>query len=227
MHDINDDLRQSISYDRLSEQLGAPREAVERATELALPTLLRGLSENAHTSGEQAESIINALIDDHDGDILDRDDPIKAVDPDEGQKIVHHIFGDNTAAVEQRLGERGAEPSLVNRLLPMLAPLVMGWLSRRLGENVREDPRTPDTDRSGGLGEILGDMIGGRPSDRGGGLGDLLGGLFGGADAKTNRSDGRPGLGDLVGTIGSLAGSAGRNRDDLPDIKDLVRARSR
>ncbi|HUG08618.1 MAG TPA: DUF937 domain-containing protein, partial [Acidimicrobiia bacterium] len=134
--------------------------------------------------------------------------------------------GDNTAAVEQRLGERGAEPSLVKRLLPMLAPLVMGWLSRRLGENVREDPRTPETDRSGGLGDVLGDMIGGRPSDRGGGLGDLLGDLFGGADARTNREDGRPGLGDLVGIIGNLAGSAGRHRDDLPDIKDLIRARS-
>lgn len=109
----------------------------------------------------------------------------------------------------------------------MLAPLVMGWLSRRLGDNVKEDPRTPDTDRSGGLGEILGDMIGGQPSDRGGGLGDLLGGLFGGPDAGISREGGRPGLGDLVGTIGSLAGSAGRNRDDLPDIKDLVRAPSR
>jgi hypothetical protein len=227
MHDINDDLRQSISYDRLSKQLGAPREAVEQATELALPTLLRGLSENAHASGDQAQSIINALIEDHDGNILDRDDPFEAVDTDEGQKIIHHIFGDNTAAVEQRLGEGGAEPSLVKRLLPMLAPLVMGWLSRRLGENVREDPRTPDTDRSGGLGEILGDMLGGRPSGQGGGLGDLLGGLFGGGDARTGGEDRRPGLGDLVQTIGSLAGSAGRHRDDLPDIKDLVRPRSR
>lgn len=108
----------------------------------------------------------------------------------------------------------------------MLAPLVMGWLSRRLGEDVREDPRTPDTNRSGGLGEILGDMIGGGPSNQGGGLGDLLGNLFGGADAKTNRKDERPGLGDLVDTIGSLAGSAGRQRNDLPDIKDLVRPRS-
>ncbi len=226
MHDINDDLRQSISYDRLSEQLGAPREEVEQATELALPTLLRGLSENAHTSEDEAQSIINALIEDHDGHIFDRDDPVAAVDTDEGQKIVHHIFGDNTPAVEQRLGERGAEPSLVNRLLPMLAPLVMGWLSRRLGENVREDPRTPDTNRSGGLGEILGDMIGGRPSNQGGGLGDLLGNLFGGADAETNRKDERPGLGDLVDSIGSLAGSAGRQRKDLPDIKDLLRPRS-
>ena len=47
MGDINEELRQTIPFDQLAARLGASRDEVERATELALPALLQGMNANA------------------------------------------------------------------------------------------------------------------------------------------------------------------------------------
>ena len=71
------------------------------------------------------------------------------VDEQDGQKIVGNIFGGNTDQVMSQLGGVGSgaglgrERLLVQKLLPILAPIVMSWLANKLGQG-------------GGLGSILG-----------------------------------------------------------------------
>ena len=250
MEDINEELRGQIPFDRLAAQLGVSRDEVAEATELALPALLAGLNANAHQSESSAESLFSALIKDHSGQILDTDDPIERVDPTEGQKIVNHVFGSNSDDVAQRLGSRAGQPSLMTQLLPMLAPIVMGWLSRRLGGAVAQKaPTSTPSAGSGGLGDILGDLLGGKSSETagsddgglGGGLGGMLGGMLGGASGglggvlgdllgggdndASNTGQSKPDMGGLIDILGSLAGSAGTKSgasQRMPDLSDLL-----
>ena len=241
MEDINQELRETIPFDQLAARLGASREEVERATEFALPALLQGMNANAHRSQDEAASLLGALIKDHDGSVLDADDVVDRVNPDEGRKIVGHVFGDQMDGVVNRLGARTGGSSLMENLLPMLAPVVMAWLSKKLGGAVSNRDGAPST--SGGLGEILGEMLGGAGSG-GGGLDDLLGGLLGAGSSPAAGSSGGGGLGDILGgmlgggsssggssaggglldILGGLAGQAGQSsgaKQQMPDLSDL------
>ncbi len=55
----------------------------------------------------------------------------------------------------------------------MLAPIVMSYLARRLGQG----GSGTGAQSGGGLGDLLGGLLGG--AGQSGGLGDLLGGLLG------------------------------------------------
>lgn len=238
MDDINEDLRETIPFDQLAARLGASREEVEQATELALPALLQGMNANAHRSQEEASSLLGALIKDHDGSMLDAEDPVGRVDPDEGRKIVGHVFGDRTDGVVNRLGAKTGGNALMENLLPMLAPMVMAWLSRKMGGAVSSRGETPAP--SGGLGDILGGMLGGGGSGGGGGLDDLLGGLLGGSSGGGASSGGLSDIlggmlgggpgggggsgGGLLDILGGLAGQAGQSsgaKQQMPDLSDL------
>lgn len=198
------------------------------------------MNANAHRSQSEATSLLGALVKDHDGSMLDGDDIADRVDPDEGRKIVGHVFGDNTDGVVNRLGAKTGSASLVENLMPLLAPMVMAWLSRKLGGAMAGGNQAPTS--SGGLGGILGEMLGGA-ADGGGGLDDLLGGLLGGGSSPSGEATGG-GLSDILGgmlggdsskegssqggglldILGGLAGQAGRSsgaKDQMPDLSDL------
>ncbi len=101
------------------------------------------------------------------------------IDTEDGQKIVRHVFGDQTDGVVSALsGGGGGQASLVKMLLPLLAPIVMSYLSRQ---------RKGGSDAGGlDVGDLLGGLLGGSKGGSAGagglpgGLGDLLGGLLGG-----------------------------------------------
>ena len=221
MDDINEDLRETIPFDQLAARLGASREEVEQATELALPALLQGMNANAHRSQDEAASLLGALIKDHDGSVLDADDIVDRVNPDEGRRIVGHVFGDRTDGVVNRLGAKTGGSSLMENLLPMLAPMVMAWLSRKMGGAVSQHSEAPTS--GGGLGDILGGMLGGGDSGggSGGGIGDLLGSVLGGGGPTSGSSSSGGGLDDLLGGLlggadsSSGAGSSGGGLGDL------------
>lgn len=238
MPDISTDLLERLPIDQIAQQLGVSREEVEDSIAVGAPTLLQGLNAKAHSSPDNAASLFQALIEDHNGDLIEASDPLERVDVNDGEKIIQHIFGSNEAAVANRLGAADtnrAGSSLFSKILPMLAPFVMSWLSRKMGGGVKG---TDDAD--GGLGGVLGDLMGGgggaTSGDGGGlgdllggvlsggegssgGIGDLLGGLLGDSDQKSSSAGG--GLGGLVDVLGGLAGSSGAGRD-VPDIGDLL-----
>ena len=167
---------------------------------MALPALLQGMNANAHRSQSEAESLLGALIKDHDGSVIDADDVIDRVDPEDGRRIVGHVFGDQADGVVNRLGAKSGGSALMENLLPMLAPVVMAWLSKKLGGAVADGTQAP-TSTSGGLGDILGGMLGGGESGGGGGLDDLLGGLLGGGGASSEGGGSGGGLGDILGGV--------------------------
>ena len=156
----------------------------EKAAGLGMEALLSGLAKNAE-SKNGAKSLAKALQK-HDGSVLD-DIPNalgSASNAADGEKIVGHVFGDNKEQVVQSLASKsGLDLGSVTKLLPMLAPLVMGMIGKKGGGKSAGALGGMLGQEAGGfdLGDLMG-MLGGGTGTKGGlgGLGGLLGGLFGG-----------------------------------------------
>ena len=174
-----------VPMDQVAAALGVDRSEAEQATRAAIPALLGGMQANAQDPAGAA-SLAGALRQ-HDGSALGA--PVDQLDTHDGQRIVQNVFGDQTHDVVARLG--GATPgdgsSLVSKLLPILAPIVMAYLAKKL-QGGTAGATTGDGGVGGGLGDILGQVLGGAggaqtqpgtPSGQGG-LGDVLGGVLGG-----------------------------------------------
>ena len=127
-------------------------------------------------------------------------------DLQDGQAITQHVFGAQQSSAVNAVSQRaGISPQLAMQIISMVAPLVLGYLSRNKGGAGGS---------LGGLGGILGSVLGGGAA---GGLGGLLGGILGGAQGQPSqyqqpqhqqpRSQPSSGsVGDLGGLLGSILG---------------------
>ena len=131
---IQDLVNQQLGGDgisQISQQIGADEETTANAVSTAIPMLVGGLARNVQ-SPEGASSLLGALDRDHDGSVLDdvagflgRGGGLG------GESILSHVFGDSQRNVEAGISQAsGLNLSQVARLLPLLAPLVMGALGR-------------------------------------------------------------------------------------------------
>ena len=144
-----DEILDQVPVDELASRLGVGSDEVRQASEQALPALLGGLQANA-TDSAGADSLLAALSD-HQGPVNGLGD----VDEQDGRAIVGNIFGGSTDQVVNQLGGLGGTSGgLVQKLLPLLAPIVMSWLANKMGQ--------------GGLGGMLGGGAGSGSSDAAG-----------------------------------------------------------
>jgi hypothetical protein len=182
-----DDLLAQIPYDQLASQLGVDRAQAEQLTRQAVPALLGGMEANAQDPGGAAS--LTKALEQHAGDPLGSGAvDLGSVDTGDGEKIVKHVFGDNEEQVVNQLGGLGGGSGMMAKLLPLLAPIVLGFLAKSfLGQkdDSGSSGRAPGGDSGGGglgggLGDVLGGLLGGEGGGGLGGLGDVLGGLLGG-----------------------------------------------
>jgi hypothetical protein len=187
-----EEILSEIPINQLAGQLGVDNRTAEQAARQALPALLGGIQANTDDPGGAAS--FARAVQQHDGGLVEGGVDLDQVDADDGDKIVGHVFGPNRDQVENRLGAVGGVggQDLIAKLLPILAPIVMAWLSKKLSGGAGSSG--PDfgsvfgggSGGAGGLGDLLGPILGsvlggGAGAGRGGGdpLGDLLGGLLG------------------------------------------------
>lgn len=200
-----DEIVSQIPMTQLAGRLGVDASTAEQAVRQALPALLGGIQANTEEPGG-ASSLARA-VSGHDPGLVEGGVDLDQVDEADGDKIVEHVFGARRDEVVNTLGgglgapgedavEVDAAPrggplgtggaigkDLVAKLLPILAPIVMAWLAKKLGGGGAAPGGAAE---GGGLGGVLGDVLGsvlgggsGRGSggpDLGGILGDLLGG---------------------------------------------------
>ena len=158
------------AVDQISQQVGAEPSLVNTAIQAALPSILGSLANNASTP-QGAESLDNALSNDHDGSLLDNLGSLGGMifnqqtptprQADAGG-ILGHILGQNQGPVAQEASQKSGLPmGQVAQILMMLAPIVMAYLGRQKQEqNVGAE----------GLGGLIGGLLGGGQS---GGIGGL------------------------------------------------------
>jgi hypothetical protein len=177
-----EEIMDAIPVEQLAQRVGAEPDEVERAARTALPALLGGLQANA-ADPAGASSLAEALGQ-HDGALIEGGVDLDDVDETDGQKIAHHIFGDNEEQVVGRIGGVGAVSSdLVAKLLPLLAPIVLSWLTRQvLGGGQAGTQKGSGGGLQDVLGQVLGGAVGGQKGAGSSGniITDVLGGLLGG-----------------------------------------------
>ncbi len=186
-----DEILTDIPMDQLASLLGVDEATAEQATRQAIPALLGGMQANAEDPAGAA-SLAGALGD-HPSDLIDDGVDLDQVDADDGEKIVGNVFGSNQDQVAQTLGGNlgGQGSGLIKQLLPILAPIVLAYLSKRLmgqgqGGGGGQNPFGGATGSNNPLNDMLNSMLGG--SAAGGAAGqsgagsilDMLGGMLGG-----------------------------------------------
>lgn len=178
---------------QLAAQTGAEEKKVQEAAPVALASLVDGLSRNA-SQPQGAESLLGALLRDHDGSVLENlGGFFGQPDVQDGQSILGHVFGDRRQRVAEGLSQKtGLDVGSVLQLLATLAPVVMGFLGREqrrqglgsegLSNVLRQEREVAKSSAPGGL-ELLAELLDrdqdGQVTDDVGRLGGLFSKLFG------------------------------------------------
>ena len=129
------------SVENISKTIGAQPEQTKQAIGAALPTLLGAITRNA-SDADGKERLHRALANDHDGSILDHlgslfggkepEAPAVSKRTTSGGSILDHILGSRRPRVEEGVSRAsGLSAGQVMKLLPMLAPLLMGAIGKK------------------------------------------------------------------------------------------------
>jgi len=194
---ITDILAQMGGLQSIARELGVSEAQVTSGAEALAPAILGGFKKQANAQPSGLEGLGGLLNQFGGGGLMDEVLGAQPTNVSRGNDVLGEIFGSkdvSRAVAQNAASQSGLDPALLKKMLPMLAMLVGGFISRQ---------------QSGGGST--------RPSSMGGGLGDLLGGLLGGnasggggrksgggiASMLDLDGDGNP-LDDIMGMLGKL-----------------------
>ena len=186
-----DDIIANIPISDLAKRLGVDETTARQAVDEALPALLGGMGANAQDPAGAAS--LERAVQQHPARLFEGGVNLDEVDEQDGDKIVHNVFGANTDQVVQKLGstDSGGGQGIIQKLLPILAPIVLSFLASQLAK--RQQGGSADSAQADA------------PTGGGGGIGDILGGLLGGGGG-TSAAGGAGGGGGMLGGLGDLLG---------------------
>lgn len=186
-----DELLNEIPTEQIAAKLGVDNETADKAIKSVVPLLVGGLQANADDPDKAAD--LQANVNNAPSTLLDGGVNVEDVDQHAGNAVVASLFGDNNADdVAAKLAGAGAGNSdLIKQLLPILAPIVLAFVAKKLtGGGAAAAPAEAPA-ASGGIGDILGNILGsavggGAASGGNNPLGSILGSVLGskgGSDA--------------------------------------------
>lgn len=182
---------------QLAGALGTDNDMASKAVAVALPALLGGLARNAQTR-QGADSLFGALGNDHDGSVLGSLGSLfggsaPQQQQTDGEKILGHVLGNKRPRVERQVAQSsGLDMGVVSKLLPILAPVVLGYLGKKMrSDNMSRNDLTAELlyeraevkQNDSMLGGVL-DLLNGDDDASNGGLMDIAGDLITGPAGK-------------------------------------------
>ncbi len=162
----------------IGQQFGLNEEQTRAAIEALTPVVAAGVRRNAQSPAGLQDVLSSALNGGHGKNL--------GTATSSGNEILGQIFGskDTSREVAQQLSaSSGIGAAVLKQLLPIVASIVMGQVAKNMGG-------AGQSSGGGGLGDILGDILGGgqqqqsAPDASGGGLGDILKDILGGGAAQ-------------------------------------------
>ena len=176
----------------LARDLGISEPQATTGVAALLPALLGGFKGQAQAHPAGLEGLAGVLGNLGGGGLLDDVLSPQPTNVSRGNDVLGQIFGspDVSRTVAQHAAtQTGLDPSLLKKMLPMLAMLVAGYMAKQ-----HSAPAAPQAS-GGGLGDLLGGMLGGQ-LPRGGGAPGM-------AAMLDLNGDGNP-LDDILGIAGRL-----------------------
>ncbi|MFZ3174483.1 MAG: DUF937 domain-containing protein [Thiobacillus sp.] len=174
---ITDILAQMGGLQSMARELGVSETQAASGAEALIPAILGGFKKQAQAQPTGLEGLGGLLGQLGGGGLLDNVLAPQSTDVSQGNNVLGQIFGskDVSRAVAQNAASRsGLDPSLLRKMLPILAMLVAGYMAKRQGAGAAEQ----SSPMSGGLGGMLGGLLGGhgaKPAGSGGsGLASML-----------------------------------------------------
>jgi len=154
---LTDLLSRTGGLQSIARELGLDESQAASGADALLPAILGGLqkqAKSAPTAGGGLGELLGRL---GGGNLLDDVVSPQPTDPSRGNDILGQIFGstDVSRSVAQNASSQsGLDPSLLRRMLPMLAMLVAGYLSKQGGASA--DNASASTGGGGLLGSLGG-----------------------------------------------------------------------
>ncbi|MEM9055128.1 MAG: DUF937 domain-containing protein [Pseudomonadota bacterium] len=191
---------------QLGAQFGLSEDMTQQAMAALIPALAAGLKSNASKPGG-VEALLGALNKGSHDRYLDEPGLLGRPETrEDGNSILGHLLGskDMSRTVASQASQKtGLDSALLKQMLPIVATMVMGSLSKK----------SQDQDT---LSQLAGMLGGSQPQQQSGGLGGLLGGLFGGGSQKQQQPQS-----DGLGMLGTLF-DADRDGSAMDDIFQMV-----
>ena len=201
---ITDILAQTGGLQSMARELGVSEGQAATGAAALLPAILGGFKKQAQAQPSGLDGLGGLLGKLGGGALLDDVVSPQPTNVARGNDVLGQIFGSKDVSrtvAQSAASTSGLDPSILKKMLPMLAMLVAGYMAKQ---------------RSAGAGAA--DQAAPSGGGLGGGLGGMLGGMLGGRDAG---GDATPGAG---GAGGGLASMLDMNHDGnaLDDIMRMA-----
>ena len=201
---ITDILAQTGGLQSMARELGVSEGQAATGAAALLPAILGGFKKQAQAQPSGLDGLGGLLGKLGGGALLDDVVSPQPTNVARGNDVLGQIFGSKDVSrtvAQSAASTSGLDPSILKKMLPMLAMLVAGYMAKQ---------------RSAGTGAA--DQAAPSGGGLGGGLGGMLGGLLGGRDAGGDTTPGAGGAG------GGLASMLDMNRDGnaLDDIMRMA-----
>lgn len=160
---LTDILAQMGGLQSMSRELGINESQASSGSAALIPALLGGLKKQAQSQPAGMEGLGGLLGQLGGGGLLDQVLAPQPTDVSQGNEVLGQIFGskDVSRAVAQNAAvQSGLDPSLLKKMLPMLAMLVTGFMAKQSGDSTA----APSAAEGSGIGALLGGLLGGQAS---------------------------------------------------------------
>jgi hypothetical protein len=199
---ILDVLAEAGGLQSMARELGVSESQAATGASALLPAVLGGFKKQAQAQPAGLDGLIGMLGGLGGGSLLDDVLAPRPTNVGAGNDVLGQIFGskDVSRTVAQDAAARtGIDPSLLKKMLPVLAMLVAGYMAKRGGAQGGAASTRTAPGSGGGLGDVLGGVLGrGGASDGTAPRGSGAGGLGSMLDLD---GDGNP-LDDIIGMAG-------------------------
>jgi hypothetical protein len=188
---LTDLLAQTGGLESMARELGISDTQAATGAAALVPAILGGLKKQAQTQPAGVAGLGSLLGQLGGGGLLDNVLSPQPTDVGRGNDVLGQIFGSKDVSrkvAQSAAGGSGLDPGLLQKMLPMVAMMVAGYMAKQGGAG-----QAPAG--GGGLGGLLGGLMGG-----GGATGTSPGGL---ASMLDMDGDGNP-LDDIIGMAGKM-----------------------
>lgn len=179
----------------VARELGMSEAQAQAGADALLPAILGGMKKQAQAQPAGLDGLLGLVGGLGGGGLLDNVLSPSPTDVSQGNNVLGQIFGSpdvSRAVAQNAAAQTGLAPGVLKQMLPMLAMLVAGYMSKQGGATSAAAMPAP----GGDLGSLLGGLLGGgqAPAQAGGG------GLASMLDLD---GDGNP-LDDILGMAGGF-----------------------
>jgi hypothetical protein len=183
---ITDLLAQVGGLQSMARELNVPESQVASGAEALLPAILGGFKKQAQGQPAGLDGLGGLLGQLGGGGLFDQVLAPQPTDVSQGNDVLGQIFGSKDVSrtvAQNAAAQSGLDPSLLKKMLPLLAMLVTGFMAKQQGASAPEQPSMPSMPAGGGLGDLMGSLLGGggaagaggaMPRSAAPGLGSLL-----------------------------------------------------